>query len=489
MRYLLGFVTCSLLVLGTLKAQTPKNSSATDIYHAIEKLNFLGTALFIAAHPDDENTRLIAYLANNVKARTAYLSLTRGDGGQNLIGPELRELLGVLRTQELLAARRVDGGEQFFSRANDFGYSKQPGETLEIWNKEAILGDVVRTIRTFKPDVIINRFDHRTPGTTHGHHTSSAMLSFEAFDLANDANAYPEQLKMTDTWQPKRLFFNTSWWFYGSQEKFKAADKTNLLHMDVGTYYPMLGKSNNEIASLASSQHLCQGFGRLSTRGTEDEYIELLKGDLPEDKSNLFDGIDTTWKRVDGGEQIGDILYKVQENFNFKDPTVHIPELLKAYNLLQGISDVHWKELKSEELTAIIFATSGLHLEAFTQTAYTNPGQEVEVNVQALNRSNIDIKLKSVFINDQKVAIDNEALKNNNLVTKKVDLNIPSSTDYTSPYWLIEKGTLGTYKVSNTDLIGKPETPRAFYAKFLVNINGTLIPITRPVVYKYAKPD
>ncbi|MEP2688831.1 PIG-L family deacetylase [Maribacter dokdonensis] len=489
MRYLLGFVTCSLLVLGTLKAQTPKNSSATDIYHAIEKLNFLGTALFIAAHPDDENTRLIAYLANNVKARTAYLSLTRGDGGQNLIGPELRELLGVLRTQELLAARRVDGGEQFFSRANDFGYSKQPGETLEIWNKEAILGDVVRTIRTFKPDVIINRFDHRTPGTTHGHHTSSAMLSFEAFDLANDANAYPEQLKMTDTWQPKRLFFNTSWWFYGSQEKFKAADKTNLLHMDVGTYYPMLGKSNNEIASLASSQHLCQGFGRLSTRGSEDEYIELLKGDLPKDKSNIFDGIDTTWKRVDGGEQIGDILYKVQENFNFKDPTVHIPELLKAYNLLQGISDVHWKELKSEELTAIIFAISGLHLEAFTQTAYTNPGQEVDVNVQALNRSNIDIKLKSVFINDQKVAIDNEALKNNNLVTKKVDLNIPSATDYTSPYWLIEKGTLGTYKVSNTDLIGKPETPRAFNAKFLVNINGTLIPITRPVVYKYAKPD
>ncbi|WP_437368435.1 PIG-L family deacetylase [Maribacter litoralis] len=489
MRYLLGFIACSLFALGTLNAQTPKINSSTDIYHAIEKLNFLGTALYIAAHPDDENTRLIAYLANNVKARTAYLSLTRGDGGQNLIGPELRELLGVLRTQELLAARRVDGGQQFFSRANDFGYSKQPAETLEIWDKEAILGDVVRTIRKLKPDVIINRFDHRTPGTTHGHHTASAMLSYEAFDLANDESAYPEQLEATKTWQPKRLFFNTSWWFYGSQEKFKAADKTNLLHMDVGTYYPMLGMSNNEIASLASSQHLCQGFGRLSTRGTEDEYIELLKGDLPKNKSNLFDGIDTTWKRVDGGKAIGDILYNVQENFNFKDPTIHIPALLKAYNLIQGLSNDHWKNIKTEELTSIIFAISGLHLEASTQTAYTNPGEEVEVQVQALNRSNLNIKLKSVFLNTQKVAIENEALTNNNLITKKVDLAISASTNYTSPYWLMEKGTLGTYKVTNEDLIGKPETPRAFNAKFLLDINGTAIPITTPVVYKYAKPD
>ena len=489
MRYLLGLITCSIFVLGTLKAQTPKNSSATDIYHAIEKLNFLGTALYIAAHPDDENTRLISYLSNDVKARTGYLSLTRGDGGQNLIGPELRELLGVLRTQELLAARRVDGGEQFFSRANDFGYSKQPSETLEIWNKEAILGDVVRTIRKFKPDVIINRFDHRTPGTTHGHHTSSAMLSFEAFDLANDKNAYPEQLSSTNTWQPKRLFFNTSWWFYGSEEKFKKADKSNMLNMDVGTYYPMLGMSNNEIASLASSQHLCQGFGRLSSRGTEDEYVELLKGDLPKDKSNLFDGIDTSWSRIDGGNAIGEILYDVQDNFNFKDPTSHLPKLLEAYQLLQNVSDEHWKNLKTSELTTIISAITGLHLEAFTKTGYTNPSQTVDVQIQALNRSDINIELKSIFINNQNSNIDNIVLSNNELFEKKVELKIPSSTDFTSPYWLMEKGTLGTYTVKNTNLIGKPETPRAFNTIFNLNINGVLIPITKPVVYKYAKPD
>ncbi|WP_300025256.1 PIG-L family deacetylase [uncultured Maribacter sp.] len=489
MRYILGFLTCSLFILNTLQAQSNKNSSTTEIYHSIEKLNFLGTALYIAAHPDDENTRLIAYLANNVKARTAYLSLTRGDGGQNLIGPELRELLGVLRTQELLAARSVDGGEQFFSRANDFGYSKQPIETLKIWDKEAILGDVVRTIRKFKPDVIINRFDHRTPGTTHGHHTSSAMLSYEAFDLANDPNAYAQQLSSTSAWQPKRIFFNTSWWFYGSQEKFKAADKTNLLHMDVGTYYPILGKSNNEISSLASSQHLCQGFGRLSSRGSEDEYIELLKGDLPKDKTNLFDGIDTTWSRIEGGKEIGDILYAIEENFNFKDPTVHLPNLLKAYQLLQNVSNEHWKELKIAELTDIISAISGFHLEAYTKTGYTNPGEEVTIEIQALNRSNINVELKSVLINKQSTNIESIALNNNEMFSKEIDFFVPDSTNFTSPYWLMEKGTLGTYTVENTNLIGKPETPRAFNAIFNLNINGVAFPVSKPVVYKYAKPD
>src|SRR6056297_3455839 len=216
MRHIWVFLGCSLFLFTVSNAQTPKKSSPTDIYHAVQKLNFLGTALYIAAHPDDENTRLISYLSNHVHARTGYLSMTRGDGGQNLIGPELRELLGVLRTQELLAARRVDGGEQRFTRAVDFGYSKNPKETLEIWDKEMILGDVVTAIRKFKPDVIVNRFDHRSPGTTHGHHTASAMLSMEAFDLAGDPEAFSDRLENTETWQPKRLFFNTSWWFYGS---------------------------------------------------------------------------------------------------------------------------------------------------------------------------------------------------------------------------------------------------------------------------------
>mgnify|MGYP002664581329 CR=1 FL=1 len=200
------------------------------------------------------------------------MSLTRGDGGQNLIGAQLRELLGVIRTRELIEARKIDGGEQLFSRANDFGFSKNPTETLAIWDKEKVLADVVWAIRKFQPDVIINRFDHRSPGTTHGHHTASAMLSVESFNLTNNPSVYPEQLKYVQPWQAKRQFFNTSWWFYGSQEKFNAADKTNLIAMQTGVYYPNIGKSNQEIAALSRSSHQSQGFGSTGTRGEETEY-------------------------------------------------------------------------------------------------------------------------------------------------------------------------------------------------------------------------
>src|SRR6476620_11131102 len=204
------FLIVFLFLSKNIQAQQPQKPNAAEIYSQIQKLNFLGSVLYFAAHPDDENTRLISYFANNQKARTAYLSLTRGDGGQNLIGPELRELLGTIRTQELIEARKVDGGEQMFSRANDFGFSKNPDETLTIWDKNQVLSDVVWAIRKFQPDVIINRFDHRTPGTTHGHHTSSAMLSVESYKLTNDPKIYPEQLKYVKPWQVKRQFFNPS---------------------------------------------------------------------------------------------------------------------------------------------------------------------------------------------------------------------------------------------------------------------------------------
>ena len=246
-------LSISILFIGfTANAQRPQKANAVEIYNQIQKLNFLGSVLYVAAHPDDENTRLISYLSNEKKAQTAYLSLTRGDGGQNLIGPELRELLGDIRTQELIEARKIDGGIQFFSRANDFGYSKIPDETLEIWDKNQVLSDVIWVMRKFQPDVIINRFDHRLPGTTHGHHTASAMLGLEAFEKVNDATVFPNQLELVKTWQPKRIYFNTSWWFYGTREKFAAADKSNLMNLKTGVYYQSIGKSNQEIAALVA---------------------------------------------------------------------------------------------------------------------------------------------------------------------------------------------------------------------------------------------
>ncbi|WP_336127290.1 PIG-L family deacetylase [Mesoflavibacter sp. CH_XMU1422-2] len=473
-----------------LQAQQPKKLNASQIHDAVKKLNFLGTVLYVAAHPDDENTRLISYMSNQAKARTAYLSLTRGDGGQNLIGPEIRELLGVIRTQELLAARSVDGGEQRFSRANDFGYSKHPEETLDIWNKDQVLNDVVLAIRQFKPDIIINRFDHRTPGTTHGHHTTSAMLSVEAFDLANNPNIYPEQAKTYGTWQPKRQFFNTSWWFYGSQENFEKADKSKLLNFDIGVYYPSKGLSNNEIAALSRSKHLCQGFGALTQRGSQTEYIELINGDLPKDKTNLFEGIDTSWNRVKGGKTIGDILKKVETNFNFENPSTHVKDLLLARQLIQQLDNEYWKNYKTQEIDAIIEACLGLYLEASASTPTASPGETITINLEAVNRSPINMELVSYHISTDKIAtLKALSLKNNDKQNLEQSLTIPKDMQPSSPYWLNKKGTLGMYKVEDKNLIGKPETPRPISVTFNLTINNQPFSVTKPIVYRYSKPD
>ncbi len=487
-KYLFSILTTTVLFFN-LQAQKPKTPSSSKIYEAIQKLNFLGSVLYVAAHPDDENTRLISYMSNHVKARTGYLSLTRGDGGQNLIGPELRELLGVIRTQELLAARRVDGGEQFFTRANDFGYSKHPDETLTIWNKTEVLSDVVLAIRKFKPDVIINRFDHRTPGRTHGHHTTSAMLSMEAFDLANDKSAFPDLTKDIGLWQPKRLFFNTSWWFYGSQENFEKADKSNMIHFNIGTYYPLKGLSNNEIAALASSQHLCQGFGRLSQRGSQEEYIEFLKGTPLTDNKNIFAGIDTSWSRIKGGKAIGDILYDVENNFNFKNPSQHIPQLLEAFQLLQNIEDKHWKTQKSKALKTIIEMCSGLYLEASADTNWATSNENININIEALNRSDVLINLVSLNHDNHLNISKNIILKNNIKYNFKEVIKINADATPTTPYWLSEKGSLGMYKVDDTALIGLAETPRLYHVDFNLLINNVPLTITKPIVHRYSKPE
>ncbi|WP_109682349.1 PIG-L family deacetylase [Xanthomarina spongicola] len=487
MQKLLLIVILTLFTSLNIFSQAPKKLNASEIYESIKKLNFLGSVLYVAAHPDDENTRLISYMSNKVKARTAYLSLTRGDGGQNLIGPEIRELLGVIRTQELLTAREIDGGEQLFTRANDFGYSKHPDETLEIWNKEEVLSDVVLAIRQFQPDIIINRFDHKRAGQTHGHHTSSAMLSIEAFDLANDKSIYPEQLKDISTWQPKRLFYNTSWWRYGSQEKFDKIDKTNFISLDIGTYYPSNGLSNNEIAALSRSQHKSQGFGNTGTRGQQMEYIELIKGNIPKDKTNIFEGIDTSWNRVKGGEAIGDILHQVETNFDFKNPSASIPELVRAYQLIQKLENTHWRDYKTEEIKNIIYACSGLYLEAASVTNQATPGETVKLNIEVINRSPISIKLESIECNNTTISKKMELIENNGFEFHEV-LTIDSNQKPTTPYWLSEKGTLGMYHVSDESLIGKPETPRVFNVIFQLNIENTLISYTKPIIYKINDP-
>ena len=472
-----------------ITAQAPAKYNAAEIHAKIAKLNFLGSVLYIAAHPDDENTRLISYMANAQKARTGYLSLTRGDGGQNLIGSELRELLGVIRTQELIEARKVDGGEQFFSRANDFGYSKVPTETLKIWSKNEVLGDMVYIIRQFQPDVIVCRFDYRTPGTTHGHHTSSALLAQEAFDLVNDKNSYKDQFNLVNTWQPKRMYFNTSWWFYGTKDKFDSADKTNLANLSTGTFYQSLGKSNQEIAALSRSQHQSQGFGTSGVRGDDVEYLEFIKGEKPGNKTNLFEGIDTSWNRVEGGKPIGVLISKIDSEYDFKNPSASIRDLVKAYSLIQKLKNEHWKAVKTKEIKEIIAACTGLFLESVADNQSATPDSFVNVTLEAINRSDVKMGLESVTIlPENKIIPQNIELKNNVNESVVIPIHLPAALEFTAPYWLKAEGTVGMYRVDDQNNIGKPDIIREVKTIFNIKIDGVTIPFARTVIYKYNDP-
>lgn len=484
-RILLCFLL--LTIIPKTVAQQPSKPNSVDIFHQIQKLRFLGSVLYIAAHPDDENTRLIAYMANHLKAETGYLSLTRGDGGQNLIGTELRELLGVIRTQELLEARKIDGGQQFFTRANDFGFSKIPDETLQIWNKNEVLEDMIYIIRQFKPDIIINRFDHRSPGTTHGHHTSSAMLSIELFDMVNNPKIFPNQLNHTTIWQPKRLFFNTSWWFYGGRDKFEKADKSKLNAIDMGVYYQSIGKSNQEIAALSRSRHQSQGFGSTGSRGEEVEYLELIKGEPTQDRKNLFEGIDTSWNRVKNGGSIDQKLATIEQQFDFKNPAASIPQLIEVYAMIQQLEENHWKKIKSEELKQIIIGCSGLFLEAVAETQSSTPGSVLKIKLEAINRSNQKMMLKSIQTMpiSQTSVFEELSLENNQSNFGEIEIKIPENQEYTSPYWLKEPGTVGMYNVSDQKKIGVPDIIRTCSVTFLIEMNGITIPMEKKVIYKF----
>jgi len=477
----------TIFLSATLLAQQPEKPSASEIHHNLQKLNFLGTMLYVAAHPDDENTWLISHFANDIKARAAYLSLTRGDGGQNEIGTEIREFLGIIRTQELLAARRMDGGRQFFTRANDFGYSKHPDETLTIWNKEEVKEDIVRAIRKWKPDIIINRFDHRTPGSTHGHHTSSAILSHEVFEAVGDASQYPEIAKKYGVWKPKRLFFNTYFSFFRNRKPLTEEEKVNIVEVETGSYFSDLGLSNGEIASLSRSNHKSQGFGSSGVRGNRMEHLEFLKGDFPKNKSDLFDGINTTWSRVEGGDAIGRILYQVEKDFDFRNPSASVPQLVKAYDLIKKLQDDHWRTVKLAEIEQIIMDCSGLFLEAVADQQTVAPKGELKVTVEAINRSAIPMKLHSMsspVISFPSQFAASPLTENKKVTMISVEGTFKGST-YSTPYWLNREGTIGMYRVDNADDIGKPERDMLFPVSFNLTIAGIPISITKNIVYKF----
>jgi LmbE family N-acetylglucosaminyl deacetylase len=470
-------------------AQKPAKPSSADLQLAIKKLNVLGTVLYVAAHPDDENTRMISYLRNEKLYDVTYLSLTRGDGGQNLIGTEIRELLGVLRTQELLMARSVDGGKQLFSRANDFGYSKNPEETLRFWNKDAVLSDVVWAFRKTRPDVVINRFSHDKKYDTHGHHTASAMLSVEAFDLAGKADAYPEQLSLVQPWQPRRQFFNTSWFFYGSQEAFQKVDKTGLWPVDMGVWLPLKGKSNGEIAAESRSMHRCQGFGMLSSRGSSMEYLDFVKGDKPSNQ-NLFQDINTTWTRVDGGAPIGELLTRIDQNFHPENPAAAIPDLLQAMQLIKALPQGFWRDKKLNEIKLVIQGCLGLYLEATSNEPTATPGERVKLRLECIARATgNEVTLTSVSVNPGLFdTISSTVLDVNKGWLLEKSIKIPENAPFTAPYWLGKPSSVGMYEVPEQTLRGLPETPRFVSVHWAITVNGIPLEYDTDVAWKTGEP-
>src|SRR5438445_7907452 len=382
-----GVVVATLAVVCSAKSAdappllSPDQMDCGEIQLALENLNVLGRVLYIAAHSDDGNTNLMSFWANGSLYDSAYLSLTRGDGGQNLLGPELGERLGVIRTEELLDARRIDHGRQFFTRAIDFGFSKTADETLRIWDHDKILSDVVWVVRKFRPDVIVTRFSPEDQ-LTHGHHTASAILAQEAFVAAGDPNRFPEQLAFVKPWRPTRLVWNTSPFFFSNRNL--PFDPTGLTVLEAGGYNPLLGKAYAEIAAASLSMHKSQGVGSPPRRGARKEYFKLLEGEPM--TSSLFEGIDTTWSRVANSESIATQIRQIISNFRPGDPAASVPELLKLRQAMSRIKDDSWIREKKAELDAIIAACLGLHVEASTTNEAVTPGQTATIKVEAINR-------------------------------------------------------------------------------------------------------
>lgn len=474
----------ALLLLGlssVLLAQRPF-SGAPEIKQALDRLNVVGSVMMIAAHPDDENTAVIAYLARGKKVRTAYLSLNRGEGGQNLIGSEQSVEIGIIRTQELLAARRIDGGEQFFTRAIDFGFSKNADETFKKWGREEVLKDVVWNIRRFRPDVIINRFSG-TPMDGHGHHQASALLSKEAFAAAADPQRFPEQLQWVQPWQAKRLLWNIAAF---TREQEEAAEKQqNRIAIDTGAFDPVLGYSFSEIAGMSRSAHKSQAMGSAERKGATLNYFVTIGGEAA--TKDIFDGIDTTWKRVPGAERIGELLAKAAADFNPQNPAAILPHLLAARELLAPRTD-HYSVLKRKELDEAIALAAGVWVELQSVRPLAVQGSNTTVRLAAIQRGSAQVRIEGIEFpasaSLEKVTLPIE-LPFNKQVNTEVKWQLAPDEPLTQPYFLVEPRTDAMFRISDRNLLGRPEGPPALNALVKVKVNNATIELPRGIIYRY----
>ncbi len=475
---LLLFVSVQFFSIYT-RSQIPVTYHSAEIYMQLKKLNVLGSVLYIAAHPDDENNGFLPYLAKEKLYRTGYLSLTRGDGGQNLIGSEQGIELGLIRTQELLAARRQDGAEQFFSRAYEFGFSKNPEEALRIWDKEKILSDVVWVIRQYQPDVIIARF----PGDAragHGHHSASSILANEAYTAAADPKKFPEQFAYgVKPWQAKRIVWNTF--------NFGGANTTSndQFKLDVSGYNPLLGKSYGEIGGEARSMHKSQGEGRPRRRGPSIEYFLTTGGDAP--KNDLLDGVVYDWKRIEGGEPIQAMVNEIVKEYRFEEPEKSVPALVKLYTAIKKLPAGNWRDKKLAETQQIIEACSALFTDATTSQENVVQGDVLNVSFFLNKRKNVNASLRSIHLENFDSSLNIPLAFNVNVQINKT-LHISDTKKISQPYWLEYPKKEGSFDVRDQLLIGKAENDPSFLAEYEVTIEGEPFIIKRPVQYKVVDP-
>jgi LmbE family N-acetylglucosaminyl deacetylase len=462
----------------------PQPMNAAEIQLALQKLNVLGRVLYVAAHPDDENTNLMALWANGSLYDAGYLSVTRGDGGQNLIGPELREKLGVIRTQELLAARRLDHGRQFFTRAVDFGFSKTSEETLRIWDRDKVLSDIVWVIRRFRPDVVVTRFSP-DDDKTHGHHTASAILAQEAFQAAGDPKRFPEQLAFGEVWKPTRLVWNTSPFFFSNRNL--PFDPTGLATMEAGGFNPLLGKAFTEIAAASLSMHKSQGVGSPPRRGARKEYFKVLKG--APITNGLFDGVDTTWSRVPKSEAIAKKVKQVVAAFVPADPAASVPKLMELRKALAQFSDKDWGAQKRAEVDSIIAACLGLNIESSTTIAAVSAAQPLPIKFEAINRSKVPVQLLEVRtpVSGETLQLD-LPLPTDQFVAKDLTPTLPKDVTWSQPYWLRKPATLGTFAVDDQTLIGLPENPPPFPLEVALRIGDQDLRYSVDTKYRTVDP-
>ena len=465
-----------------------------EIRQRLDRLDTLGSVMMIAAHPDDENTALLAYFSRGRHMRTAYLSLTRGEGGQNLLGSEQGAALGVIRTQELLEARKIDGAEQYFTRAIDFGFTKTVDETFAKWPREKVLGDVVWDIRRFRPDVIILRFSG-TPRDGHGQHQVSAILGREAFSAAADPSKYPEQLQWVQPWQAKRLMYNVIA-FTADQEK-EAEKMADRIVIDVGEYNPELGVSYAEIAGMSRSEHRSQGMGAPEQKGSQKQYLVTIAGDKA--TKDVFDGIDTTWARV-RDRAIGDRIEKARKSFVAAHPEQLLKtlvdvrlSLLPPVDLNASVSVAHGEDpivgLKLKELGETVAECAGLWLDAASDRFQVAPGGNLKISATALLREPAQAGLIGVNLTGMEGIIPPDVAKSvlvdNQPERYTIPIHVPESEQYSQPYWLVKPPDGWLYTVPDPKMIGLPENPPVLAAHFRMKIAGAEIELERPVQYRF----